>query len=105
MPRDRGVTSNNTALAASLAEVRNDLAQTDRERVVVLLTDGQETCGRDPGIVIETLAAEGTEVQVNIIGFAIQDDNLKAQFEEWAATGNGRYFDATDAEKLGDALA
>ena len=95
----------NTALAASLAQVRNDLASTSREKVVVLLTDGKETCGRDPGIVIETLAAEGTQVQVNIIGFAIQDEELKNQFIDWAQKGGGDYYDASDADRLADALA
>ncbi|MEM8861204.1 MAG: VWA domain-containing protein, partial [Chloroflexota bacterium] len=94
----------NTAIAASLAEIRNDLAATGRDKVVVLLTDGQETCGRDPGLVIQSLAGEGTKVQVNIIGFAIQDEALKAKFQKWAELGNGQFFDATDAELLGDAL-
>lgn len=94
----------NTAIAAALSQVTNDLADTERERVVVLLTDGQETCDGDPGAEIEKLVEQGIETQVNIIGFAITDDALKAQFEEWAALGNGRYIDALDGETLTVAL-
>ncbi|MEM9776026.1 MAG: VWA domain-containing protein, partial [Chloroflexota bacterium] len=94
----------NTAIAASLQQVSNDLAETNREKIVVLLTDGQETCGGDPAAVIEQLVADGVQISVNVIGFAILDDELKNQFAEWAEIGNGEFFDASDAELLGDAL-
>ncbi len=94
----------NTHIAGALEEVRNDLAGTDREKIVVLLTDGQETCGGDPAAVIEGLVADGLNVSLNVIGFAILDDELKAQFAEWAEIGNGEFYDATDAELLGNAL-
>ena len=71
---------------------------------MVLLTDGQETCGGDPAAVIEELVADGVNVSLNVIGFAILDDELKAQFAEWAELGNGEYYDAGDAELLGNAL-
>ena len=94
----------NTAIAAALQQVGNDLAGTEREKVVVLLTDGQETCGGDPAAVIEQLVADGVQVSVNVIGFAILDDELKDQFAEWAEIGNGQFYDASDADLLGDAL-
>lgn len=94
----------NTAIAAALQQVGNDLAGTEREKVVVLLTDGQETCGGDPAAVIEQLVADGVQVSVNVIGFAILDDELKAQFAEWAEIGNGQFYDASDSDLLGDAL-
>ena len=94
----------NTAIAAALQQVGNDLANTEREKIVVLLTDGQETCGGDPAAVIESLVADGVQVSVNVIGFAILDEELKAQFAEWADIGNGQFFDASDADLLGNAL-
>ena len=94
----------NTAIAASLAEVANDLADTTRDRIIVLLTDGEETCGGDPAAEIEALAAQGINTQVNIVGFAINDESLKAEFGEWAQLGNGTYFDAADAQSLSLAL-
>lgn len=95
----------NTAIAASLALVGADLAEAEGDKVIVLLTDGAETCGGDPAAEIEALSAAGIDVQVNIVGFAISDEELKSRFEEWAVLGNGTYYDAADGEGLVDALS
>jgi hypothetical protein len=54
--------------------------------------------------VIRELAAAGTDVRVNIVGFAIDELMLQETFAEWARIGNGRYFNATDAEELAASL-
>ncbi len=51
------------------------------------------------------LVDQGIDVRVNIVGFAVDDEALKAQFQEWARLGGGQYFDAADAEELGAAIA
>jgi hypothetical protein len=66
----------------------------------VLVTDGEETCGGDPQVEIEALAAQGVDIRVNIVGFAVDDAALKDTFRAWAATGHGRYFDAADEADL-----
>ena len=45
------------------------------------------------------------DVQVNIVGFALDDEALKTTFKRWARLGNGTYFDATNAEELDEAIA
>lgn len=99
----------NTPIADSLARVQLDLAEAgDLERIVVLLTDGKETCGGDPAAQIQKLRDSGIDVQVNIVGLAIADGALKAEFERWAEIGGGQYFGVTDpgrlAEVLGEAI-
>ena len=94
----------NTAIAAALLQAGKDLAESERENIIVLLIDGQETCGGDPAAVIESLVTEDNQVSVNVIGFAIQDDELKELFAEWAEIGNGQYFDAPDADLLEESL-
>jgi hypothetical protein len=99
----------NTPIADSLAHVQSDLADAGNlERIVVLLTDGKETCGGDPAAQIQKLRDSGIAVQVNIIGLAIADGALKAEFERWAEIGGGQYFGVTDpgrlAEVLGEAM-
>jgi hypothetical protein len=94
-----------TPIGASLAQVAADLAGVPGPKIVVLVTDGEETCGGDPAAAIQGLVAQGIDVHVNIVGFALEDDALKAQFEEWARLGNGRYIDAADAGELGGAIA
>ncbi|MES9991250.1 MAG: VWA domain-containing protein [Candidatus Thiodiazotropha sp.] len=89
-----------TPIARSLELVAKDLAQVAGERIVVLITDGEETCDGDPAAVIEALQASGIDVRVNIVGFAIDDEGLKSQFRYWADLGGGNYHDATNADDL-----
>lgn len=93
-----------TPIGASLEKVTSDLASVKGERLVVLLTDGEETCGGDPAAAIAALTKAGTTVRVNIVGFAIEDLKLAATFSHWASLGNGTYFDAKDAAGLSNAL-
>ncbi len=95
----------NTALGASLDAIRTDLAGAESELMtIVLLTDGDETCGGDPEAAIQALTEEGYDVTVNVIGFAINDDALKQKLQSWAELGNGTYFDAPDADTLASSL-
>ena len=92
-----------TAIASSLALVSEDMATVNGTKVVLLLTDGEETCGGNPAAEIEKLVANG-DVRVNIIGFAVDDAAAKVKFNEWAKLGNGSYIDATSGEELSAAL-
>ncbi|MGN6486340.1 MAG: hypothetical protein ACTHLT_00790, partial [Devosia sp.] len=67
-PLDRGATADfidgvtpvnlaKTPIAASLRAVADDLREATGPRVVVLVTDGEETCGGDPRAEIEALVA------------------------------------------------
>jgi hypothetical protein len=95
----------NTPIADSLARVQYDLADAgELERIVVLLTDGEETCGGDPAVQIQQLRDAGFGVQINIVGLAIADELLKEEFEYWAEIGGGQYFDAADSERLAEVL-
>ena len=89
-----------TPIAASLEMVEKDLAMVDGMRKVILVTDGEETCNGDPEQVIKSLKEKGINVQINIVGFAIDDFGLKQTFQKWAELGNGRYFDANDKQEL-----
>ncbi|MDP0490837.1 MAG: VWA domain-containing protein [Verrucomicrobiota bacterium JB023] len=93
-----------TPLADSLQMVRSDLASAPGERIVVLLTDGKETCDGMPAQVIQNLSADGMDIRVDIVGYNIEDQDIRQDFESWAALGNGRYYDATQAEELSLAL-
>ena len=94
-----------TAIGASLEHVASDLGSVQGERLVILLTDGEETCGGDPAAAIEKLKKAGTTVRVNIVGFAIDDAKLAATFRHWADAGSGVYFDAQNATALNEAMA
>jgi len=93
-----------TPIADSLAAAASDLADAEGRRLVVLLTDGEETCDGDPAAAIEKLKQDGFDVRINIVGFAIDDDEIKRDFVEWAELGGGEYLDAGEAEGLGEAM-
>ena len=94
-----------TPIAASLAMIESDLRDATGPRLVVLVTDGEETCDGDPAGVLAKLSENGIDLRLEIVGFAIDDDALKQQFEGWAEQGGGRYFDAGDAGSLEHSLA
>lgn len=94
-----------TPIAAALEKVPEDLAGVTGPRIVVLVTDGAETCGGDPEAVIDALREGGLDVTVNIVGFALEDEALKSSMAGWAADGGGTYFDAAGADSLADSIA
>ena len=93
-----------TPIGASLAKVGEDLSAAKGERLVVLLTDGEETCDGDPAAEIEKLQEAGAGARVNIVGFAIDEPKLAVTFRQWASAGNGAFFEANDAAGLNNAL-
>lgn len=104
----RGIRSTNgakTPLAESLKLVAADLAAAQGPKLVVLVTDGEETCGGDPEAEIRAARSAGLDVRLNIVGFAVDTLALRGTFQRWAELGGGRYFDATDRGSLERALA
>ncbi|CAN0495407.1 unnamed protein product, partial [Discosporangium mesarthrocarpum] len=81
-----------TPIADSLAQTNSDMSAVTGERIIVLITDGEETCEGDPADVIAEMRASGHEVRVNIVGYAIDDAGLQATFALWADLGGGEYF-------------
>lgn len=106
-PRISALTAKNgakTPIGASLAKVADDLKTVKGEKLVVLITDGEETCGGDPAAEIEKLRKAGIGTRVSIVGFALDDQKLAATFKRWSDLGAGAFFDAKDAAGLDKAL-
>ena len=96
-----------TPIALALQKARDDLFDVgvgrESERVIILLTDGEETCGGDPLAVLKKLKEEGFDVTIYSVGFNVNAVARK-QLEDIAAFTGGAYFDAKNAEQLDDAL-
>jgi len=93
-----------TPIGASLAKVTDDLKSVTGEKLVVLITDGEETCGGDPAAEIEKLRKAGVGTRISIVGFALDDQKLAATFRRWSDLGGGAFFDAKDAAGLDKSL-
>lgn len=91
-------------IAASLAAVTEDLADVEGSRTVVLVTDGDETCGGDPIAAIEGLVRDGRQLDLNIVGFALEDQSVRERMVRWAEAGDGKYIDAANADELAEAI-
>jgi|GEM_PF-481141 len=87
-----------TPIAYSLELALEDLRGLEGRKVVVLVTDGAESCGGDVRAAVEALTAEGLDVDVRIIGFALSDFAI-ATFD-----GLGAFESTHSASELASAL-
>lgn len=93
-----------TPIGQSLRAAAADLTNVNGPKIIVLVTDGEETCGGDPRQAIAALVAQDITIQVNIVGFAIDDATLTETFREWARVGNGTYYQASNELELNQAV-
>ncbi len=91
----------NTPLANSLILAKEQLLGLDRDsqKAVIILTDGNETCGGDPAAAALMLAELGINVKVHVVGFAVGEEEEK-QLLSIAAAGGGKYVSAKNAAEL-----
>ncbi|MGW2560651.1 vWA domain-containing protein [Streptomyces sp. NPDC001514] len=69
-------------------------------RTILLISDGDDNCGTpQPCEVAEQLAKDGIGLRIDTVGFQVRGTARK-QLECIAEAGNGRYYDAPDAEAL-----
>lgn len=91
-----------TPIAKALNEAKSSFDQLDAkgEKVVYLLTDGEETCGGNPIKTAKELQKDN--ITVNVIGFDYKE-GYKGQLNAIAKVGGGEYFPAytqKDVEKI-----
>jgi hypothetical protein len=93
-----------TPIGASLKKAQEDLQSVTGDKLIVLITDGEETCGGDPAEAIAGLRKAGLTTRVSIVGFALEDQQLAATFRRWSDAGGGAFFEAKDAAGLDKSL-
>lgn len=92
-----------TPLSGAVRKAAEVMRIKERKATIVLLTDGLETCKADPCALGRELEASGVDFTAHVIGFGLTRDEGR-QVSCLAAETGGRYFDASDAEDLGEAL-
>ena len=90
-----------TPIAFSLEQVQGDFPADAKERVIVLVSDGKETCRGDPVLAAKALAAKG--ITVHTVGFVV-DTAARMQLQNIARATGGTYFDAPVGPELPDTL-
>lgn len=91
-----------TPIAYSLGKAVDDLGDSGR-RVLVLISDGEESCAGDPCPVARKLADKGVDLQFNAVGLDVSSKARK-QLKCIADAGNGSYYDADESDDLSEAL-
>lgn len=86
-----------TPIAASVLAAAEVLGYRDRPGIVVLVTDGNETCGGTPCALGARLAAEARDLTVHVIGFRVVHDPFS-----WNSPESQDYDGQTVAKCLAD---
>ena len=89
-----------TPLAGALLAVPDDLGAAASGSTVILITDGEESCGGDPGEAMDQLRSQGVDLRLSIVSLGIDDGEVREQFADLAAAAGGEYVDARDAQTL-----
>ncbi len=95
-----------TPISDILEQAATDL-KTESEaksRIVILVSDGKETCKGDPCAVAKALAAADANLVVHTIGFAV-DVAARYELQCMAKHGRGNYYEASDVKKLSESLS
>jgi von Willebrand factor type A domain len=90
-----------TPIALSLQQAAGDFSADAKERVIVLVSDGKETCQGDPLVAAKALAARG--IAVHTVGFVV-DTAARGQLQAIARATGGSYFDAPVGPELPETL-
>jgi Mg-chelatase subunit ChlD len=93
-----------TPIGASLQQVAQDLQSAQGDALVVLVSDGDETCDGDPAQVATRIHADNPNIRFAVIGFNVGPEEWRARLSGIAQGGGGNYFDASDATQLVNAL-
>ena len=93
-----------TPIGYSLELAARDFsASGDVKKTIILISDGEESCGKDPIAVVRELQAQGFNVVVHTIGFAV-DQQARGQLQKISELTGGIYADAKDAGELTEQL-
>lgn len=95
-----------TPLAATIEKAEKDLLEDNDEKrksFIYVISDGIETCDGDPVAAAKNAKASVTNLQINIIGFDV-DDEADRQLKEVAEAGGGEYSSAQNKQQLDDSI-
>jgi hypothetical protein len=93
-----------TPITHALTAAAQDIAKEESgARIVVLVSDGQETCASDPCVAARALAEADARLVIHTIGFGVSAA-ARTQLQCIANVARGSYFDANTAASLTSTL-
>jgi Ca-activated chloride channel homolog len=100
---DAITTEGETPLSAAVEAAADALDYKNRPAVIVVLTDGDENCGREPCEIARTLIANAYKLTIHIIGFKL-GSRPRFQAACFAEETNGLFIPTNSMEELTEAL-
>jgi hypothetical protein len=95
-----------TPIAYTLEQVSGDFSSATGTKLILLVTDGMETCKGDPVKSAEALLAAGYDLRINVVGFDIgRDSKARDQLMQIAQATGGAFLEASNREELRRALS
>jgi len=95
-----------TPIAYTLEQVTGDFSSTGGTKLILLVTDGMETCKGDPVKAAEDLLAAGYDLRINVVGFDVgRDSRARNQLKQIADATGGAFLQASSREELRRALS
>lgn len=90
-----------TPIAYSLSQaVHNDLSGIPGKKTIILVSDGQETCGGDPCNMAVDFVRSGVDVKINTIALVTRDRVADDQLKCIALATKGRFYSANTSAEL-----
>lgn len=94
-----------TPITRSLKEaVTNDFAGINGKKRIILLTDGEENCDESPCEYAINLLQSRDDIKIDVIAFALDNNNAEAQLKCTALVTSGKLYHAYDAASLANSL-
>ncbi|MEO1138014.1 MAG: VWA domain-containing protein [Pseudomonadota bacterium] len=94
-----------TPLTDAVEQAATQLSYTDRPATVVLISDGLESCDRDPCALARALEQGGVGFTAHVVGFGLGNEEDTASLSCIAEETGGQYIQASNADELGAALS
>ncbi|MEX0308077.1 MAG: VWA domain-containing protein [Ruegeria sp.] len=106
LERINGVTpTGKTPLTDAVEQAARALSYMDQPATVVLISDGLESCERDPCALATALEQGGVGFTAHVVGFGLSSEEDASSLSCIAENTGGQYITATNATELGAALS
>jgi len=93
-----------TPLTDAVEQAARAMSYQDTPATVILISDGLESCERDPCALAEALEKGGVGFTAHVVGFGLGGDADTASLSCIAEKTGGEFLSAADADELGAAL-
>jgi len=91
-----------TPIADALVEAKQYILDSRGSGTIVLITDGEETCGGDPVLEAGNIYSNGIGT-VHVVGFLLTEE-AESEAQEIAQAGGGQYYSVQNVDELESAL-